>query len=75
MSFQMKSRTDTTFFWDGVRRIDMILAYEDDDPEEVDTNEDAEDFQTKAQKREQFEKNLVEQGLELELEPAKVRAT
>ena len=30
----MKSRTDTMFFRDGERRIDMVLAYEDDEEAE-----------------------------------------
>ena len=75
----MKSRSDTMFFWDGERRIDMVLAYEDDDDDAEDEEEEEEeeegaerDEQTRAQKREQFEQNLVEQGLELELEEAKV---
>ncbi len=82
---QMKSRTDTMFFWDGERRIDMVLAYEDDDPygakedgagEEDEEDEEAEEggMFTRAQKRANFEKNLLDQGLELELEPAKVWA-
>ena len=74
----MKSRSDTMFFRDGERRIDMVLAYESDGEEDEDDEEEEEegaepDEQTRAQKREQFEQNLVEQGLELELEEAKVR--
>ena len=30
----MKSRSDTMFFWDNERRIDMVLAYEDDEDED-----------------------------------------
>ena len=31
---QMRSRTDTMYFRDGERRIDMVLAYEDDEEAE-----------------------------------------
>ena len=41
----------------------MILAFDDDD----ETTEDRKDY-----KRETFQRNLEEQGLQLELEPAKV---
>ena len=30
----MRSRTDTMYFRDGERRIDMVLAYEDDEEAE-----------------------------------------
>ena len=30
----MKKTTDTLYFWDGVRKIDMVLAYEDTHTEE-----------------------------------------
>ena len=42
----------------------MILAYEDDDNGEEDDK--------KAEKRKTFQRNLEEQGLELELEPSNV---
>ena len=61
--FQEKSQIDTLHFWDGERKIDMILAFDDDD----ETTEDRKDY-----KRETFQRNLEEQGLQLELEPAKV---
>ena len=64
--FQEKSQTDTLHFWDGERKIDMILAYEDD-------KENGPDDIKKAEKRKTFQKNLEEQGLELELEPSNVR--
>ena len=63
-SFQEKSQTDTLHFWDGERKIDMILAYEDE--------ENGPDDIKKAEKRKTFQKNLEEQGLELELEPSNV---
>ena len=52
---------DTLFFWDGIRKIDMVLPYDDD---EEDTR--------RKEKRRTFEKFLVEQGLELETEPKEV---
>ena len=82
----MKSRTDTMFFWDGIRRIDMVLAFVDEEQDFEEDHEqmaaEAEDEEdeaggailTKAQKRANFERSLVEQGLELELEPAKQSA-
>lgn len=67
MSLQEKSQTDTLHFWDGERKIDMILAYVEDDD-----NGQSEDIK-KAQKRKTFQRNLEKQGLELELEPSDVR--
>ena len=49
------------FFRDGERRIDFVLAYHDTEKTE------------KIRKREIFEKNLQDEGLELELEDKKVR--
>ena len=62
--FQEKSHTDTLHFWDGERKIDMILAYEDE--------ENGEEDDKKTEKRKTFQRNLEEQGLELELEPSSV---
>ena len=42
----------------------MVLAYEDED--------NGQDDIKKAEKRKNFERNLEEQGLELELEPSHV---
>ena len=36
---QMKSRSDTMFFWDNERRIDMVLAYEDDEEDDEEEEE------------------------------------
>ncbi|XP_056015162.1 anoctamin-4-like isoform X6 [Ostrea edulis] len=53
---QMVNEKATLFFRDGVKKIDYILAYEpDDDPK-------------KEERRRTFQKNLVEEGLELEHE-------
>ena len=47
--------------------MDMILAYGDED--------EGEDGEKKAEKRKTFQRNLEEQGLELELEPSNVNTT
>jgi len=80
----VKAAVETLHFWDGIRRIDMVLAYKDPEVEnehyedtksvDVDTLNDEESPDEKEEKRkherEIFEKNLVEAGLELELEPS-----
>ncbi|XP_040579928.1 anoctamin-5 isoform X2 [Lepeophtheirus salmonis] len=61
MSFLHK-RSDTLYFWDGVRKIDIVLAYlEEDENDEI-------GFQH-SEIRKTFERNLRNEGLELELEP------
>ena len=77
---------ETLHFWDGIRRIDMVLAYKDAEVENeyyeenksIDTSNEEETQHEKEEKRkherEIFEKNLVEAGLELELEPSSVSA-
>jgi len=50
------SYKDTLYFNDGIRRIDMVLAYEDDL-----------DF-LKEQRRKTFLRNLTVDGLEIEME-------
>ena len=84
MNLQVKAAVDTLHFWDGVRRIDMVLAYKDpeaendqEDNRSLDTLNDEESPDEKDEKRkherEVFEKNLVDAGLELELEPSQVK--
>ena len=74
---------DTLHFWDGIRRIDMVLAYRDPEAESemagdesVGTQDEEENSNDKeerrAHEREVFEKNLRDVGLELELEPSQV---
>ena len=55
--YQAKPTAESLYLSDGVRRIDMVLAYEDE-----------EQGSKKTKKREIFEKNLREQGLQLETE-------
>lgn len=52
----------TLVFRDGKRKIDYVLAYEPEDEEDL----------KKEQRRKTFEKNLVEEGLELEHEGKEV---
>ncbi|CAG0886851.1 unnamed protein product [Darwinula stevensoni] len=55
---------DSRYFRDGLRQIDFVIAYADDGSEE-------EEEVKKRAKRESFETNLMEVGLELELEDKK----
>lgn len=50
------SYRDTLYFNDGIRKIDLMIVYEDDL-----------DF-TKEERRKLFLRNLVSEGLELEME-------
>ena len=65
---QEKSHEATLYFWDGIRKIDMVLAFVD--VEKDDDNK--EEYERILEKRETFVRNLEKQGLELELEPSKV---
>ena len=56
---------DTLYFWDGIRKIDIVLAFEDGDP-------DKEEEEEKIKERNIFIRNLDEIGLDLELEPSRV---
>ncbi|XP_065927952.1 anoctamin-4 isoform X10 [Magallana gigas] len=55
---QMINEKATLVFRDGKRKIDYVLAYEPEDNEDL----------KKEQRRNTFEKNLIEEGLELEHE-------
>ena len=59
----MKER-ETCDFKDGVRQIDYVLAWDDTD-----------DDPKKQEKREMFQANLLEEGIEVEQEPKEVRFT
>ena len=48
---------DTLYFWDGIRKIDIVLAFEDKEDEEEEERE---------RKRNIFISNLDEEGLDLE---------
>ena len=60
----MKAQVDTLYFWDGIRKIDIVLAFEDKEDEEEEERE---------RKRNIFISNLDEEGLDLELEPSRVK--
>ncbi|XP_027708338.1 anoctamin-5 isoform X2 [Vombatus ursinus] len=53
---------DSIFFCDGTRRIDYVLSYVDDPKQDGDK---------KAERRKEFENNLLKSGLELETEDKK----
>ena len=59
--FQVLQRVETLYFRDNRRLIDFVLVYKDsDDPDD-------------SKKRKTFERNLQEEGLELETEDKSVR--
>ena len=62
----MKSQPKPLYFRDGRRKIDYILAYQEHPDKEDEWQEKRKD------KREHFERNLKEQGLELEQEDFEV---
>lgn len=57
---QVRRRVDTQYFWDNTRKIDMVLAYRDDDDV------------SKAHRRKAFTSNLMSEGLEIEVEEKEV---
>uniref|UniRef100_A0AAQ4RCU6 Anoctamin n=1 Tax=Gasterosteus aculeatus aculeatus TaxID=481459 RepID=A0AAQ4RCU6_GASAC len=60
---EFNDKPDSLFFNDGVRRIDFILVYEDEDKKEF---EKRHTFQRHKRRREYFEASLMEMGMELE---------
>ncbi|KAM6986370.1 anoctamin-6 [Aplochiton taeniatus] len=54
---------DFLFFNDGVKRIDFVLVYEDEDKKEYDKRHA---FQRRKRRREYFEASLMKMGMELE---------
>ncbi|XP_030296332.1 anoctamin-6 [Sparus aurata] len=60
---EFNDKEDSLFFNDGVRRIDFILVYEDEDKKEF---EKRHTFQRKKRRREYFEASLMKMGMELE---------
>ncbi|XP_043246594.1 anoctamin-5-like isoform X2 [Amphibalanus amphitrite] len=56
---EVRRRVDTQYFWDNKRKIDMVLAFREDDD------------LIRAHKRKTFQANLISEGLELELEDKK----
>ncbi|KAM6895907.1 anoctamin-6 [Xenentodon cancila] len=66
---EFNGKPDSLFFNDGVRRIDFILVYEDEDKKEF---EKRHTFQRRKRRREYFEASLMMMGLELEATPSVV---
>lgn len=60
---EFNDKPDSLFFNDGVRRIDFILVYEDEDKKDF---EKRHTFARKKRRREYFEASLMKMGLELE---------
>ena len=65
----MNNQPKPLYFRDGKRKIDYILAYQEQPEKPPDWRE------KRREKREHFEKNLKERGLELEQEDFEVRMT
>ncbi|KAM4712237.1 anoctamin-6 isoform 2-T2 [Anableps anableps] len=63
---EYNNKPDSLFFDDGVRSIDFILVYEDEDKE----FERRHTFQRRKKRREYFEGCLMKMGLELEATPS-----
>ncbi|KAF7662038.1 hypothetical protein LDENG_00247170, partial [Lucifuga dentata] len=60
---EYNDKPNTLFFNDGVRRIDFILVYEDEDKKEF---EKRHMYQRRKRRREYFEASLMKMGMELE---------
>ncbi|XP_056878530.1 anoctamin-6 [Takifugu flavidus] len=60
---EFNDKPDSLFFNDGVRKIDFILVYEDEDKKEF---EKRHAYQRRKRRREYFEASLMKMGLELE---------
>ncbi|XP_047431254.1 anoctamin-6 [Mugil cephalus] len=64
---EFNGNPESLFFNDGVRRIDFILVYEDEDKKEF---EKRHTFQRRKRRREFFEASLMKMGMELEATPS-----
>ncbi|XP_068611495.1 anoctamin-6 [Brachionichthys hirsutus] len=60
---EFNDKPDSLFFNDGVRRIDFVLVYEDEDKKDF---EKRHTFQRRQRRREYFEASLMKMGMELE---------
>lgn len=67
--FILQDKRNTLYFNDGIRRIDLILVYEEEDVEKGVINEQE---AMKIENRRIFQENLLKEGLELEIEDKKV---
>uniref|UniRef100_A0AAQ5ZCS7 Anoctamin n=1 Tax=Amphiprion ocellaris TaxID=80972 RepID=A0AAQ5ZCS7_AMPOC len=66
---EFNGKPDSLFFNDGVRRIDFILVYEDEDKKDF---EKRHTFARRLRRREYFEASLMKMGVELEATPSVV---
>lgn len=64
---EFNNKPDSLFFNDGVRRIDFILVYEDEDKKDF---EKRHTYQRRKRRREFFEASLMKMGMELEATPS-----
>ncbi|KAM9705278.1 anoctamin-6 [Menidia menidia] len=62
-------KPDSLFFNDGVRRIDFVLVYEDEDKKDF---EKRHTYKKRKMRREYFENSLMQMGMELEATPSVV---
>uniref|UniRef100_UPI003AADF8F6 anoctamin-6-like n=1 Tax=Centroberyx gerrardi TaxID=166262 RepID=UPI003AADF8F6 len=60
---EFNDKPDSLFFNDGVRRIDFVLVYEDEDKKDF---EKRHTFHRRKRRREYFEASLMKMGMELE---------
>lgn len=67
--FPQQNDRETLFFRDGKRRIDLVLVYEDED---ISLGVMTEQDTLKSLHRQQFLENLLQEGLEIELEDKRV---
>uniref|UniRef100_A0A673C8V1 Anoctamin n=1 Tax=Sphaeramia orbicularis TaxID=375764 RepID=A0A673C8V1_9TELE len=63
---EFNDKPDSLFFNDGVRRIDYILVYEDEEKKKEKEFEKRHTFQRRKTRREYFEASLMKMGMELE---------
>ncbi|XP_077565287.1 anoctamin-6 [Stigmatopora nigra] len=66
---EFNDKPDSLYFNDGVRRVDFILVYEDEDKKDFDKRHT---FARKKRRREYFEASLMKMGMELEATPSVV---
>uniref|UniRef100_A0A8C5HMT7 Anoctamin n=1 Tax=Gouania willdenowi TaxID=441366 RepID=A0A8C5HMT7_GOUWI len=64
---EFNGNPDSLYFSDGVRRIDFILVYEDEDKKDF---EKRHTIQRRMRRREYFEASLMKMGIELEATPS-----
>lgn len=63
---EFNNKPDSLFFNDGVKRIDYILVYENEEKKKEEEFEKRHTFQRRKTRREYFEASLMKMGMELE---------